>query len=40
MQLRDLRNIAVKLRYVIVPKFNTEADPDGVRELRNCTHYS
>ena len=30
-QTRDLKNILVKLRYVIVPKFNIQADPEGVK---------
>ena len=36
MQGRDFKNILTKLRYVIIPKFNLESDPECVRELRNC----
>ena len=32
MQGRDFKNILTKLRYVIIPKFNLESDPEGVRE--------
>jgi hypothetical protein len=39
-QARDLKNILAKLRYVIIPKFNMESDPEGVKELRNCKIYS
>lgn len=31
MQTRDLKNIVTKLRYVIVPKFNMQSDPEGVK---------
>ena len=34
-----MKNIGVKLRYVIVPKFNMESDPEGVKELRNCIFF-
>lgn len=34
--MRDVRNIWVKLKHVIVPRFKVETDPEAVKELRNC----
>jgi hypothetical protein len=34
--MRDLKNIWTKLRYVIIPKFDLENNPEAVKELRNC----
>jgi hypothetical protein len=31
MKSRDLKNILTKLKYVIIPKFNMESDPEGVK---------
>ena len=37
-QTRDLQNIWTKLKYVVIPKFQIENDPEAVKELRNCTY--
>ena len=36
VQLRDLRRVGIKLKYVLIPRQGNQEDT--LRELKNCTH--